>query len=179
MKAVKRIVSVMLIALMLCGGAMAASYKANVITSSMEVYNSKKEYIGTLPRGTGFTVKAISKNGNWAKIDYKGHVGFASMKNILFKNVIESVCTKTTSMTFVTKSSFKEGEAYKAKVGMGTLVNVVGYYDGYVLLESDSGNALGVAKASCFKKIRVSNKTNSQKVETEAAPAPEGFVDEH
>ena len=43
----------------------------------------------------------------------------------------------------------------------------------------DSGNALGVAKASCFKKIKVSNKTNSQKVETEASPAPEGFVDEH
>lgn len=153
MKALKMMISALLIAVMLCGGAMAASYKANVITSNMEIYNINKQQIGSLPRGTEFTVNAISKNGNWAKISYKGKTGFASMQNIMFQNVIKAVCYKETDMVFVTKSSFKAGEAYKAKVGLGTVVNVVGYYDGYLLLESDSGNAIGVVKVNCFKKI--------------------------
>ena len=154
MKALKMMVAAMMIAVMLCSGAMAASYKAHVITSYMDVYNADKEHVGTLPQGTGFTVKAISRDGNWAKISYKGHTGFASMQSIIFEDVIKAVCYKETSMTFVTKSSYKAGQAYKAKIGLGTQVNVVGYFDGDLLVASDSGNALGIVKASSFKKVK-------------------------
>lgn len=155
MKALKRILSALLIAVMLCGGAMAATaYKANVITSSMEIYSYTREPIGSLSRGTEFFVLDISDNGNWAKIYYNGHVGFASMQDIMFQNVIKAVCTQDTQLIFATKSSFKEREAYKGKIGMGTLVNVVGYHDGLLLLMSDSGKALGVVSASCFKKLK-------------------------
>ena len=145
-------ISALLILVMLCGGAMAASYKANVFTDSMTVYNADKEKIGSLPQGTAFTVKAISKDGNWAKISYKGKTGIASMKNILFENRIKAVAVKDTSMNFVTKASYKLRLAFKATIEKGTPVYVVGYHDGYLLIENASGNGLGIVKASCFKK---------------------------
>ena len=151
MKVLKMMISALLIAVMLCSGAMAA-YKANVITSSMAVYNASKDYVGALPFGTAFEVEEISSNGNWAKINYKGHVGYASMQNILFQNRIKAVCTEDASMRFVTESSYKLNLAFNATVAKGTTVYVVGYYNGYLLIENASGNGLGVVKASCFKK---------------------------
>lgn len=153
MKAIKMMVATLLIAVMICGGAMAAAYKANVITSSMEVYNAKKEYIGMLPRGTELYVTKLSSDGNWARIYYKGHVGYTSTQNIIFQDIIKAVCYRNTEMTFVTKSSFKNHQAYKAAVAMGTLVNVVGHFDGNLLIASDSGNALGIVPMNCFKKL--------------------------
>lgn len=152
MKTFKMMISALLIMVMLCGGAMAASYKANVITSSMKVYNASKEQIGSLPQGTAFTVKAISKNGNWAKISYKGKTGFASMKNIMFNKRIKAVAVKDASMNFVTKASYKMKLAFKATIEKGTPVYVVGYHNGYLLIENASGNGLGIVKANCFKK---------------------------
>ena len=90
-------ISALLIAVMLCTCAMAATYKANVFASQMEIYNVKKQSIATLPFGTEFTVHAISKDGNWAKVSFNGFKGFASMKNIMFQNVIKAVCTKVVS----------------------------------------------------------------------------------
>ena len=126
---------------------------ADVFADSMKVYNASKEVVGSLPMGTEFTVKAFSKDGNWALISYKGKIGAASMKNIMFQNAIKAVCYKETGMTFVTKSSFMAKTAYKANVALGTVVNVVGYYDGNLLIANDSGNGLGIVKANCFKKI--------------------------
>lgn len=152
MKTVKMMISVLLIAVMLCGGAMAASYKANVVTNSMTVYNAEKEKIGSLPQGTAFTVKAISKDGNWAKISYKGKTGIASMKNIMFEKRIKVIAQKNTSMDFVTKASYKMKIAFKATIEKGTAVYAVGYHNGYLLVENSTGNGLGIVKASNFKK---------------------------
>ena len=147
-------ISVLLIAVMLCSVAMAAAYEADVLTSSLKVFNAKKEYIGSLPQGTDIVVTRISRNGNWAKIVCNGKVGYASMQGIIFEDELKAVCVKGTEMRFVTKSSYKEKVAYKGSIGMGTLVNVVGYYDGYLLIESESGNGLGVVQANCFKKLK-------------------------
>jgi len=147
------IISVLLIAVMLCGGAMAA-YKADVLTSSLKVFNVKKEYIGSLAQGTDIYVIDISRNGNWAKIVCNGKVGFASMQGIIFENEIKAVCVKDASMRFVTKSSYLEKKSFVTNVEVGTLVNVVGYYDGYLLIESTSGNGLGVVKAANFRKLK-------------------------
>lgn len=147
------LISVLLVFVMLCSGAMAASYKANVLTNSMKVYNASKEYVGSLSQGTAFTVKAISKDGNWAKISYKGKTGFASMQDILFAKRIKAVAVKDASMKFVTKASYKLKLAFKATVAKGTPIYVVGYYDGYCLVENASGNGLGIVKASCLKRV--------------------------
>ena len=153
MKTFKMMISALLILVMLCGCAMAASYKANVFADSMKVYNASKEVVGSLPMGTEFTVKAFSKDHNWALISYKGKIGAASMKNIMFQDGIKAVCYKETAMTFVTKASFAEKTAYKAKVALGTVVNVVGYYDGCFLVANETGNSLGIVNANCFKKV--------------------------
>lgn len=153
MKTFKMMISALLVLVMLCSCAMAASYKANVFADSMKVYNRSKKVVGSLPMGTEFTVKAFSKDGNWALISYKGKIGAASMKNIMFQDGFKAVCYKETPMTFVTKSSFMAKTAYKANMTLGTVVNVVGYYKGNLLIANESGNGLGIVKASCFKKI--------------------------
>lgn len=153
MKILKRIVSALLLAVMLSGAAMAAAYKANVITGSMKVYNQSREHIGSLPQGTEFYVTAISENKNWARISYCGKTGYASMQNILFQKRIPVVSVRNASMRFVTKASFKLGKAFTATIAPGTHVYMVGYYNGYLLIENSTGSGLGVVKASDFKRI--------------------------
>ena len=154
MKAFKMMISLLLIAAMLCSGAMAiTAYKANVVTSSMEVYNASKQYVGSLPQGTAFYVLDFSNDGNWAQIYWNGKVGYASMQNILFENRIPAVAVNNAPMRFVTKASYKMKLAFNATVAAGTPVYVVGYYNGYLLIENASGSGLGVVYASDFRRI--------------------------
>jgi len=152
-KAMKMMLAVLMIAVLLTGAASAAAYKANVITSSMKVYDSSLNYLGSLPQGTPFYVTDISDSGNWAKVYYNGRTGFARMQNILFEHRIPAVCVQDTSMRFVTKTSFKLKLAFNATVAAGTPVYVVGYYNGYLLIENASGNGLGVVRADCFRRV--------------------------
>jgi len=149
-KMFKTIIALALIAVMLCSGAMAASYGAKVLSTSMGVYNASKDMIGSLDQGTSIKVTAVS--GNWARISYKGNVGYAQLKDIIFNNRIKAVSTKDTAIRFVTKASYSENTYYKATLAANTGVYVVGKRGSYALISNAEGTALGYVKASALRK---------------------------
>ncbi len=152
-KMAKVLVVLTLLAALLCSSALAASYGAQVLMPSMNVYGvsgSQKVKIGQLKQGTDFTVTAIS--GNWARISYKGKTGYAKLEDMIFDKKIKAVASEDTAIKFVTRKSYEEGTYYKATLEAGTTVYVVGKKGSYALVKNASGSALGYVKASDLKK---------------------------
>ena len=143
-------IALMLIAAILCPGALAASYSAKVLMPSMTVYSSSKEAMGTLRQGTAIKVTAIS--GDWARISYRGNAYYAQMKDIIFNTRIAAVSTRDTSIRFVTKASYKANTYYKATLAAGTPVYVVGLNGDNALIANKSGSVLGYVKKSALRK---------------------------
>ena len=138
---------------LLGGSALAASYGAQVLPSSMPVYAAKSTSaakLGSLSQGTSFTVTAIS--GDWARISYKNRTGYARMRHILFDKHISAVAVKDTKLTFWTEASRKRGVQYRATLAAGTRVYVVGMAEGRLLITNDTDSALGYVSASALVK---------------------------
>ena len=147
----------MLIALLMLallgGSALAASYGAQVLPSSMPIYAAKSTSsakLGSLSQGTSFTVTSIT--GDWARISYKNRTGYARMRHILFDKHISAVAVKDTKLTFWTKTSQKRGVHYRATLAAGTKVYVVGMAEGRLLVTNASDSALGYVSASALVK---------------------------
>ena len=151
MNYLKAAIAAVLIAAMLCGSAMAAR-SAKVFSSSMAVYNSKStdSQIGSLSHGTSFSVTGIS--GSWAKISYKGTTGYAKMSDIIFKNRVKAVTTKSSSIKFVTKKSYKKNTYYTGTLAAGVTIYVVGVHGSNYLFYDKTGKALGYVSKSAVRK---------------------------
>ena len=151
-KYMKAVAAMVLIAAMLCGSALAASMGAKVFSTSMSVYssNSTRNKIGTLKRGTSFTVTKVS--GSWAKISYKGRTGYAKMKDIVFNKHVKAVSTKSTPIRFLTKSSYKKNTYYTGTLSSGVTLYVAGVNGSYYLFYDESGKVMGYVKKSAVRK---------------------------
>lgn len=154
MRKVSRMIVALAMALMLLtGSAMAATYSAKVLADSMDVYgvsNGERVKLGSLKQGTSFKVTKIS--GDWARISYKDHTGYAKVGDMIFSNRIKAVAVKDASLKFVTKESFKQRVYYKATLAAGTGVYVVGKRDDKLLISNGRGTALGYVDASALVK---------------------------
>ena len=152
MKYFKAIAAAVLIAVMLCGSAMAASQSAKVLTSSMTVYqsNSTSTRIGALKHGTSFKVTDVS--GGWAKISYKGKTGYAKLSDIVFNKRIKVVSTKSTPIKFITKQSYKKRTYYTGTLTAGVTLYVAGVNGSYYLFYDQSGSTMGYVKKSAVRK---------------------------
>ena len=149
----RRLCAALLMLALLGGGALAASYGAQVLSSSMPVYAAKSTSsakLGSLSQGTSFTVTAIS--GDWARISCGSRTGYARMRHILFDRHIAAVAVKDTKLTFWTKESQKRGVHYRATLAAGTKVYVVGMAEGRLLVTNASASALGYVSASALVK---------------------------
>ena len=148
----KMLIALLMLAL-LGGSALAASYGAQVLPSSMPIYAAKSTSsakLGSLSQGTSFTVTSIT--GDWARISYKNRTGYARMRHILFDKHISAVAVKDTKLTFWTKTSQKRGVHYRATLAAGTKVYVVGMAEGRLLVTNDTDSALGYVSASALVK---------------------------
>lgn len=152
-KTAKILIALALMAALLSGSALAASYSAKVLVSSMDVYgrsDGNVEKIGSLSQGKSFKVTAIS--GDWARISYKGHTGYAKLEDMIFSKRIKAVAVKDAKLKFVTKKSFDEKVYYTATLSAGTGVYVVGKNDDTFLITNRSGSALGYVAASALSR---------------------------
>lgn len=153
MRIIRRLISVLLVMVMLCSGALAATYRARVFSSSMKVYftpSRSSSVVDRLDRGDRFYVKKIS--GNWAQISYGRNTGYARMSDIIFDKKIKAEVRRSTSFVFYTKASLKKNVSYRARLAKGTRVYVVGMGDGKLLITNASGNAWGVVSESAVRK---------------------------
>lgn len=150
-KWIRALVALTLVAAMLCGSAMAASLGAKVYSSYMTVYNSKSgSRIGALGRGTSIQVTGVS--GSWARISYKGRTGYAKLSDIVFNGRIKAVTTKSSSIRFMTKSSYKKGIYYTGTLAAGVTLYVAGIHGDNLLFFDASGNTMGYVKKSAVRK---------------------------
>ena len=155
MKMLRRMTALLLVCMLLCGGAMAAAYKAQVFGGSLKVYDkigTGARLLGTVRQGTEITVGGFSSDRNWARISVQGKTGYASTQNIRFLNRIRAISTAETSMRFFTAASFQRKLAYDATIAKGTTIYVVGYHNGYFLVENAAGNAFGIVQSKYFQK---------------------------
>ena len=150
-KYLKALAAVLLIAVMLCGSAMAATMGAKVLSPSMAVYNSGKKQIGALGQGTSFTVTDIS--GDWAKISYRGYTGYAQLKDIVFDVRLKGISTKATPVTFVTKSSYKRSVYYTGTLSAGVTLYVAGMNGDKFLFFDETGNVMGYVAKDAMRRI--------------------------
>ena len=151
MKYWKAAIAVVMIAVMLCGSAMAATMGAKVLMPSMAVYNSGKQQIGTLRQGTSFSVTAIS--GDWARISYRGYTGYAQLKDIVFDSRIKAVSTKSTQIRFITKSSYKRSIYYTGTLAAGVTLYVAGINGSDFLFFDESGSVMGYVAKSAMRRV--------------------------
>ena len=152
-RCLRRMLIALLMLALLGGSALAASYGAQVLPSSMPIYAAKSTSsakLGSLSQGTSFTVTSIT--GDWARISYKNRTGYARMRHILFDKHISAVAVKDTKLTFWTKTSQKRGVHYRATLAAGTKVYVVGMAEGRLLVTNASASALGYVSASALVK---------------------------
>ena len=152
-RCLRRMLIALLMLALLGGSALAASYGAQVLPSSMPIYAAKSTSsakLGSLSQGTSFTVTSIT--GDWARISYKNRTGYARMRHILFDKHISAVAVKDTKLTFWTKASQKRGVHYRATLAAGTKVYVVGMAEGRLLVTNASDSALGYVSASALVK---------------------------
>ena len=152
-RCLRRMLIALLMLALLGGSALAASYGAQVLPSSMPIYAAKSTSsakLGSLSQGTRFTVTSIT--GDWARISYKNRTGYARMRHILFDKHISAVAVKDTKLTFWTKTSQKRGVHYRATLAAGTKVYVVGMAEGRLLVTNDTDSALGYVSASALVK---------------------------
>lgn len=150
---IKSVLAIALIAAMLSCSALAASYGAKVLTSSMPVYgysNGKKVQQGTLSQGTAFKVTEMS--GDWAKISYRGKTIYARLENIIFDKRIKAVAIRDAALKFITRESYARGVYYTATLAAGTKVYAAGFKGDQMLITNASGSALGYVKKSALTK---------------------------
>lgn len=148
----KALVAVILIVTLLCGsGALAASYGAKVFSASMNVYNSSGTRIGVLGRGTSITVTSIS--GSRVKISYRGHTGYAKLGDVVFNQRAAAVTTKASSITFLTKSSYRKHKYYTGRLAAGVTIYLAGSRGGNYIFFDKSGNTMGVISKSVVQRL--------------------------
>ena len=166
MKYMKALVAMMLIAVMLYGGALAASYSAVVTASSAKVYNSVDDsikVIGHQRRGAAITVLGISEGV--AQFSYNGRQGFIELADISKGSVsnaavatksgkrIKAITTRSSSIKFITKKSYKKGIYYTATLAAGVTVYVIGTKGNYYMALNPSGSALALIPKSALRKV--------------------------
>lgn len=148
---VKAMVALVLALAMLSGSALAASRSAKVFSSSMAVYRSAGgKRVGTLRRGTSITVKATK--GSWARISYKGKTCYARLKDIEYNKHVKAVTTESSSIRFITKSSYRKHTYYTGTLAAGITIYIAGVRGSEYLFYSEDGSAMGFVKKSVVSK---------------------------
>jgi len=141
----KRILAIVLVVMMMSVSAL-ADMDAMVFSSGMKVYfypSTSSEKIGTLPQGTAVSVEATS--GEWARINYKGCVGFAHISDMISLEPARAKVNTPSAIVYITRDNMTPQR--------GTLDRNTGVYvrsvNGGLLMISDYGmNILAIIPAS-------------------------------
>lgn len=136
-----------------------ASFKANVYSDSMKVYNAPStsaKNLGSLKEGTEVTVLSYSKG--WAKIRCRNRSGFAKIEDMASQKRVKAYAKSDGVNVYKSASS---SSTKLGSLSLGAAVYVVGKDGNYLLVENRSGKASGYI-----------NKSNLSKKKP-ASPAPE------
>lgn len=148
----RTILSICLVLILSAAPALAAGYSAMINNSSAKVYSSSGK-AGSLSKGTSVTVTDI-ENG-WAKISYKGAVGFVKTQYLTAKNGATGYASKNAAL-------YKGASSSSGKLGTipkGTKLEVVGKSGGYY--QVTNGSLYGYVSKSCISKTKPATKSKT------------------
>lgn len=170
-KAAARVIALVFVLSALSVSAL-ASFKANVYKTSMPVYASPStsaRKLGSLPSGTEVTV--VSYSGDWTKIKYKGHTGYAQFKYLNSQKRIKAYAKGSYAVYALPSSSSKK----LCTLSRGSAVYVAGKCGDYYLVENKSGSAAGYIKKTALSAKKpsatVSGETKSASSTNESSSA--------
>lgn len=126
-----------------------ADFDAAVISKKMKVYfapTTSSEQIGSLKQGTVVSVEA-HQNG-WARINYKGHIGFAKTEDMLSSKYVKGKISQAALIYYITPDNTKPRWAALEK---GTTVYIRGGRDQYYLVSNKDFTVLGYVEKSKVK----------------------------
>ena len=173
-----RVLVALMLSLLLCSSALAASVSAVVNTSSLTVRSgpsTSHKKLGTLKKGTKITVTAVS--GSWAKISYKGRTGYAAVKYLKKTSGSSSSSSSKKETSSETKYSsrikgystqrvavYKSASSSSKKLGTidkGTTVYVVAKNGNYYKVQNASGSVTGYIYKSYLTKTKPATSSSS------------------
>ena len=150
MKTIKRMMCILMVALLALPGAM-ASTAAKVNSGSARLYSSDSSSSNSVPleKGTSVSVKTVS--GDWAKVSVKGVTGYVPVK---YLNASSRAAVYTSKDTYVYKSASSSSD--KVSVGVNTKLYVVGVSGDYLRVQNSSGSRTGYVAASAVSRSKKS-----------------------
>jgi len=156
----KRYLSVLLavicVALMCCPAASAASFKAKINSTSSKVYKSPSTRSASVRGVKGLTVTVTSYSGSWARVSYKGRVGYMPIKHL---NLVNRIKAYTLNSTAVYKSA--GSSARLGTLSRGSAVYVIGVDGSYARVQDANGRVTGYVRSSQLSKNRPSTASSS------------------
>ena len=141
----KRVLALVCVLMMLSVSAL-ADMDAMVFSSKMKVYfypTTKSEQIGELPRGAEVIVEATS--GEWARINYKGYVGFAQISDMLSLEPARAKVNKTSAIMYITPDNMTP---QSGTLSRGTTVYVRSINGDLLMVSDKDMNILAVIPAA-------------------------------
>ena len=124
--------------------ALATSYSAKINSSACKVYKSASTFSKVLCSDVkDLNVSITGYSGDWAKIEYKGYIGYVKCEYLTLRNRLTAYTAKSTPV-------YKRASSSSSKLGTlgtGSTVYVVGMDDGYYRIQNRSGSVTGYVKS--------------------------------
>ena len=124
--------------------ALATSYSAKINSSACKVYKSASTSSKVLCSDVkDLSVSITGYSGDWAKIEYKGYIGYVKCEYLTLRNRLTAYTAKSTPV-------YKRASSSSSKLGTlgtGSTVYVVGMDDGYYRIQNRSGSVTGYVKS--------------------------------
>lgn len=165
----KRTLSVILtlvcVMLLCCSTAGAASFKATINSSSSKIYKSPSTSSVSCSGVKNLTVTVTAYSGSWARITYKGRVGYMPIK---YLNLVNRIKAYTTGSATVYKSA-SSSSSKLGTLSRGSKVYVIGIDGSYCRVQDIDGRITGYIRTSQLSKTCPSTATSASSGATGAA----------
>ena len=138
--------------------ALATSYSAKINSSACKVYKSASTSSKVLCSDVkDLSVSITGYSGDWAKIEYKGYIGYVKCEYLTLRNRLTAYTAKSTPV-------YKRASSSSSKLGTlgtGSTVYVVGMDDGYYRIQNRSGSVTGYVKSGCLTATKPKTSSDS------------------
>lgn len=135
-----------------CLPASAASFKAKINSSSSKIYKSPTTSSVSCKGVKNLTVTVTAYSGSWARVTYKGRVGYMPIK---YLNLVDRIKAYTTGSTAVYKSA-SSSSSKLGTLSCGSTVYVIGVDGSYCRVQDANGRVTGYIRSSQLSKTRPS-----------------------
>ena len=138
--------------------ALATSYSAKINSSACKVYKSTSTSSKVLCSDVkDLSVSITGYSGDWAKIEYKGYIGYVKCEYLTLRSRLTAYTAKSTPV-------YKRASSSSSKLGTlgtGSTVYVVGLDDGYYRIQNRSGSVTGYVKSGCLTATKPKTSSSS------------------